>query len=91
VIAGFFLPASGNHFAVVRYNVDGTVDTSFGVGGKAQTAFGNGDDTPRRSWCREMGKSVVAGAPTPESHVDFALVRYNADGSLDGGFGNGGK
>ncbi|KYC42819.1 hypothetical protein WA1_11875 [Scytonema hofmannii PCC 7110] len=37
------------------------------------------------------GKIVVAGATYNGSNYDIALTRYNINGSLDTGFGNGGK
>jgi uncharacterized delta-60 repeat protein len=88
---------SGNNFAVVRYNADGSLDSTFGgKGGKGQvlTDIGqNSNDGGERLALQRDGKIVVAGftAPRNTSNFDLALVRYNADGSLDTSFGNGGK
>ena len=59
------------------------LDTSFGVGGKVTTAFG-GDDTAMA--LQADGKIVMVGGSTDA----FVLARYNADGSLDAGFGSAG-
>ena len=77
---------SYNEFAVVRYNLDGTLDTSFGGTGEVTTILTSVQQSGR---ARDVaiqpdGKVVVAG----EAFPGFALVRYNADGSLDTSFGS---
>jgi len=81
VLAGY---GSGSiDFALTRYNTDGSFDTSFDGDGKVLTNFGSSD----RGWSMALqadGKIVVAGI----SNNNFALARYNTNGSLDAGFGN---
>jgi len=77
-------------FAVVRYNTDGTLDSSFGTGGKVTTDFG-GEDVALAIAIQPDGKIVVAGDAGPSANKDFALARYNTDGTLDTSFGTGGK
>jgi uncharacterized delta-60 repeat protein len=77
---------SAFNFAVVRYNSDGSVDTSFGVGGVATADFG-GSDQPNAVVLQPDGKIVVAGFTGDQ----FALARFNADGTLDATYGSGGK
>ncbi|MFA6603628.1 MAG: delta-60 repeat domain-containing protein [Patescibacteria group bacterium] len=93
VAAGYAYPsASGtNDFALVRYNADGSLDTTFGVGGKVMTDIRGGQDYAAAMAVQVDGKIVVAGRAMIGSTEDFALVRYNADGSLDTTFGVGGK
>ncbi|MBI2219167.1 MAG: hypothetical protein HYU51_17940 [Candidatus Rokubacteria bacterium] len=83
VAAGYGNPlASGNSdFALLRYNTDGTLDTTFGGGGtgKVTTDFGTTFDYGFSAVIQSDGKIVVAG----ESTNDFALARYNTDGTLD--------
>ena len=90
--------AFARYFAVVRYNADGTLDlTSFGGGtGKVTTPFFDFTEANAVAIQPTDGKIVVVGTtftvvgvPTP--YYDFAIARYNTDGSLDGGFGTGGK
>lgn len=87
--------ATGNDFALVRYNSNGTLDTSFGSGGEVTTAFsaGNFDDRAFAVAIQSDGKIVAAGAANNGmTGSDFALARYNAaDGSLDSSYGSGGK
>jgi uncharacterized delta-60 repeat protein len=83
-------------FAIVRFNSDGSLDASFGVGGKAATNFFGSFDEARSIAIQPDGKLVVGGPATnpfnfPNSGTDFGLVRYNSDGSLDPTFGSGGK
>ncbi len=72
-------------FAAVRYNADGTLDTGFGSGGVVTTDFGGQD----RAYAVALSgdKIIVAG----RGNEDFALARYNADGSLDNTFSGDGK
>ncbi len=65
-------------FSVVRYNTDGSLDASFGAGGRVTTNFGN-SDRAKAVAIQADGKIVVAGT----SGVDFALARYNTNGTLD--------
>ncbi len=76
-----------SRFGLVRFNEDGTLDTSFGVNGLVITALSaNEDDYAYALVVDRSGRIVVAG----ESDEDFGLVRYLSDGSLDQSFGSGG-
>jgi uncharacterized delta-60 repeat protein len=93
VSAGFQKFRSDYDIAVVRLNNDGTLDNSFGTGGKVVTAIGaDNDDNYAQSLVIDSdGKIVVVGLS--ESLGDYAnvtLARYNTDGSLDTSFGTGG-
>jgi uncharacterized delta-60 repeat protein len=93
VAAGLTTPAGDENFALVRYNPDATLDTTFGVGGLVSTDIGVAT-TERGSGAaiQSDGKIIVAGQTFPGSAgLDFALVRYNPDGSLDPTFGSSGK
>lgn len=86
--------AGGSDFAIVRHLRDGTLDPAFGNGGRVVTPIGAGRaaDEAFAVAVQADGRIVVGGSTaTTGSDLDFALVRYNADGSLDAGFGNGGK
>jgi uncharacterized delta-60 repeat protein len=87
VVAGFaFNGSEGPDFALARYNTDGSLDMTFGAGGKTVTPLG-GDDKVLGLVIQGDGKIVAAG----HASTDFALVRYNTDGSPDRSFGKGGK
>jgi uncharacterized delta-60 repeat protein/uncharacterized repeat protein (TIGR01451 family) len=89
VIAGF----ADNGFLVARFNASGSIDNTFGNGGSVITSFGGVFDGARALALQADGKIVVAGfhGDVDTEPVDFALVRYNSDGSLDPTFGSGGK
>ncbi|MFD9223461.1 hypothetical protein ACFWDI_26440 [Streptomyces sp. NPDC060064] len=81
--------AGGIAFALARYNTDGSLDSTFGTGGKVTTNFGGGNEA-RAVALQADGKIIAAGVSTSGT-ADFALARYNTDGSLDSTFGTGGK
>jgi len=92
--AGSSGTVKGTQLALLRYGRDGTLDTTFGNGGKVLTAVGPaGNDVAHAIAVQADGKIVVAGSTDQGGSVglDFALLRYNADGSPDGTFGNGGR
>lgn len=74
-------------FAVARYNSDGSLDASFDEDGRVTTDFGGNDDRGNAVVIQSDGKIVVAGYSYNPSGGDFAVARYNADGSLDTSFG----
>ncbi|WP_244258237.1 calcium-binding protein [Streptomyces sp. Tu 2975] len=76
---------SGGRFAVARYNADGSPDTSFGGDGEVTTDPGPAPDeggTGRTLTLQPDGK-IVAGGDVGTTRFDFALIRYNENGSLD--------
>jgi uncharacterized delta-60 repeat protein len=77
-------------FALVRYNQDGSIDTSFGPqhDGKVLTTFANGVDSAF-SLVLTGNKIVAVGeCGKPQGgQQDFAAARYNLEGSLDNSFG----
>lgn len=98
VVAGQAYNGSNLDFALARYNTDGTLDTSFNgppficvsgipCNGTLVTDFNGSDDAARAIAIQPNGKIVVAGTANNGIDDDFALARYNADGSLDTGFG----
>ncbi|MDZ4405653.1 MAG: hypothetical protein U1A53_23535, partial [Prosthecobacter sp.] len=75
---------------LVRYNTDGTLDTSFGQAGtgKIVTTIAGGSSAGSVA-VQADGKIVVAGDAI-YSTLDFVVLRYNGDGTLDNSFGVGG-
>jgi uncharacterized delta-60 repeat protein len=77
-------------FAVVRYTAGGHRDSGFGDGGVVLTPLGEEADALGVT-LQPDGKIVVVGNCGPRhGPQDIALVRYNADGTLNGRFGKGG-
>jgi uncharacterized delta-60 repeat protein len=89
VVAGYTFVGSRSEFALVRYNSDGTLDSTFGTGGKVLTDAGSANDTVTGLEIQPDGKILVVGTSsgTGVSPADIVLVRYNSDGSLDTSFG----
>ena len=83
VVAGL----SVSDFAIARYNANGSPDTSFDSDGIVTTDFNGGDDKGLAIALQSDGKIVVAG----DNDGDFAIARYNANGSLDTSFDSDGK
>jgi len=83
---------SGEDFVVTRHNTDGTLDNTFGVGGKVRTDFPGLAAVPSSVVIQSDGKIVVAGGAFPLFTFlgNFEVVRYNPNGSLDTSFGDGG-
>src|SRR5262249_11182498 len=90
VVAGHSYNGSNYDVAVVRYNADGTLDASFDSDGKVTTPVGTSNDYAQDVTVQPDGKIVVAGSSSSGTETDMAVVRYNADGSLDTSFGTGG-
>src|SRR5687768_16134450 len=82
-------------FGVLRYNPDGSLDTSFGFEGKVTTAAGTlfGPAVATAVRMQTDGKIVVAGyaEETFPSKYRFLIVRYNSDGTLDTSFDSDGR
>jgi uncharacterized delta-60 repeat protein len=84
VAAGFASSAKGLTFALTRYNAGGSLDSSFAGDGKQTTRLG-GDAIISGLAIQANGKIVATGT-TGVNTADFAIARYNTDGSLDQSF-----
>ena len=79
------------HVAVVRWNSDGMLDTTFDGDGVVTLDPGVGFDAYGRSvTVQPDGKLLVTGEVYNGSDYDLLANRFNTDGSLDTGFGVGG-
>ncbi len=88
VIAG----SSSNQYYVAKYQVDGTVDTSFGQGGYQTVDLGFASETPESVVVQADGTVTLAGTLRSASWdvIAWGLTRLNGDGSIDSGFGTDG-
>jgi len=75
---------------VLRYNVNGTPDETFGTNGVVTYDSGNGNDLGRRLAIQRGGKIVVTGRSRNGTDYDVLVLIYNADGGLDNTFGGSG-
>ncbi len=90
VVAGYGFLGATNDFLIVRYNSDGSLDTTFDSDGKVNTDFGGTNDYGQAIAIQSDGKLLVGGAIESGGAFDFSLARYNSDGSIDASFGSGG-
>lgn len=90
VLSGGANTATNFDFALVRLNINGTLDTSFGSGGTVTTNFVSGStpsiEETAAAIIQTDGKIVAGGY----SDRKFAVVRYLANGSVDTSFGTAG-
>lgn len=91
VLVGSRTIASQDVIALIRLNPDGSFDSEFGVNGAVFTSV-DFNSLAKSVGFQTDGKILVAGIYQNSAHTQtgFALVRYNADGSLDSSFGNSG-
>ncbi len=89
VLAGWRYGSVRYTFALARYNSNGTLDNSFGIGGKVATPIGATDNSAAYAVAQQSsGKYVAGGTRINSTSDDFALVRYNTNGTLDTSFGD---
>ena len=86
VVAGYKDTGGAKDLAVLRYNSNGDLDTSFDTDGIVTTDLGATDELAKGVVIQADGKIVVAGYTDNGQDDDFAVVRYNTDGSLDTSF-----
>ena len=79
--------ARASGFALARYNPNGSLDPSFSGDGKQTTDFGSAGGANGVALQADGGIVVVGNG----GNGDFALARYNPNGSLDPSFSGDGK
>jgi uncharacterized delta-60 repeat protein len=80
-----------NDFAVIRYNSDGNLDSSFGTGGTVYTDFDGASDFAYDLAIESSGNIIVAGDSSLASGQSVAIAKYNTDGTPDLSFGTNGS
>lgn len=89
VAAGTSKRGNMDVFALARFNIDGSLDSSFGFRGKVTTKLGLGG-IANAVVVQPDGKIVAVGSASDETNSNFAIVRYNTNGTLDASFGTNG-
>jgi uncharacterized delta-60 repeat protein len=82
----------GNEQVLVRYNTDGTLDSTFGTGGEVVNALPITvyNSLPSGVVLTSTGQILTYASNYATTPDQFVLARYNANGSLDTSFGQGG-
>jgi len=92
VVAGYAEVGGVDQFALVRYNSDGSLDTTLNGNGKVTTAVGKGTCKGEGVALQEDGKIIVVGYSfNTGGQSCFTVLRYGTDGSLDTSFADSGK
>jgi len=92
IVAAGYSGSPERKFALARYNSNGSLDTTFHADGKVVTNLSPGFSNGGRDVAIQSdGKIVVAGYSYGPISLDFALIRYLPDGSLDATFDVDGK
>lgn len=86
-----FIGDINSDFAVARFNIAGTRDSSFSDDGVQVTDFNSSYDIAYKAAIQIDGKIVVVGLSSINDNQYVAVTRYNADGSLDSSFSDDGK
>jgi uncharacterized delta-60 repeat protein len=77
---------NNSDFALFRYNLNGSLDTSFGVSGRILTDFSGMNDYPHELMIQPLGEIVVTGyslGSIGSSRLNFSAARYKGDGPYD--------
>lgn len=82
--------AATSEIVLIRYNADGSFDTTFGDGGKSITPSTTVNSAADDLVLLPNGEYLVAGSGGNIAYYTGALAKYHADGSLDTSFGDGG-
>ncbi len=88
VIVGTSYVADIGELMLVRINLDGSLDTTFGISGIITHDLTNRDDIGTAINPLENGKMVVVGSSKLANDYDALVARFHADGSLDTSFGD---
>lgn len=91
VAVGYRQNQGQDDVVIVRYNSDGSLDTTFGNGGIVITPIGTFNDRGNSIALQSDGKIFVFGDFDAGGHDNVFLARYNTNGTLDTSFGSGGK
>lgn len=93
VVAGYtFSSISGNDVSCVRYNIDGSIDSSFGINGIATFDIQTGSDDKSTSVdIQTDGKLILCGYSDDGTDRSSLIMRLNTNGSIDTSFGTAGK
>lgn len=86
LVAGTANGFDANHFGLLRYHADGSLDTSFGAAGRVSTVFPDVWASVNDMAVQADGKIVVVG----DVYSKMALARYLPNGALDSSFGDNG-
>jgi uncharacterized delta-60 repeat protein len=86
VVAGESTLGVTDVFAIARYKVNGTLDSTFDGDGIVTTSITSSGGHANAKAIQLDGKIIVAGSSFGQNNTDFGIARYNSNGSLDSTF-----
>ena len=89
VAGGWGTTDNGEAFVLTRYNVNGSLDSSFSQDGKLMGTAGVSPNAANSIALDAAGRIVAGGLRFNGSHSEFTVMRFERDGSLDAGFSGG--
>ncbi len=91
IITGRTGHPSNHQFGIARYNSDGSLDGSFGIGGRSSIDLQSFQDAPSNLAIQNDGKIIIGGISNgPAISGASALIRLQPNGEIDDSFGNNG-
>ncbi len=90
IAAGYAVTGGSYNFCLIRYNVNGDLDNTFGKNGVVTNPVSSSDDFAQSVVLQSDGKIVVGGNSRINFKDDFSLARYNLNGDFDSTFGTNG-
>jgi uncharacterized delta-60 repeat protein len=90
LLGGHCDSGSGWDFCIARFNSNGTLDTTFGTGGKLIQDIGTALDFGHSLVIQPDGK-ILLGGYCQISYSRFCIARFNSEGTIDTTFGSSGK
>ncbi|MEO7676479.1 MAG: hypothetical protein ABIV39_06925, partial [Verrucomicrobiota bacterium] len=91
VAVGKAFTGSRDVAAISRYNVDGSLDFSFGILGRITLEVGTNGSAATAVAIQPDGKIVVAGWASPSGNRDFMVLRFLTNGLPDNSFDGDGR
>jgi uncharacterized delta-60 repeat protein len=94
ILVGGYIYAGADYSnsVLVRYNTDGSLDSTFGQGGKLVTPIGVGEDAINDIAALPDGRILAVGFTRgADGRASLYVARYNSNGSFDATFGPGGS
>ncbi|MBK8809533.1 MAG: hypothetical protein IPN69_02245 [Acidobacteria bacterium] len=79
-----------NDFSIIRYNPSGSIDTSFGTGGRLYADVNGRPDVSPVVLLQADGKIIVVGNSQDNQNNLLSVLRFNANGTVDTSFGTNG-
>ena len=86
-----YIGSTNDNIALARYDSDGIADNSFNGGAILNDHINQGSTFYTSAAVQSDGKILASGYSWNASNYEFALARYNIDGSLDNTFSGDGK